>query len=287
MQHTPIGVIAIVCMVLFGVVLAKQQGDADSAYEAAKQEYNQAKAIAPLGTSTKGGQTDPKSYREEWRNEQDLAAQREMAKWAWWMLVATCLSAIITSVGIFFVAETLAATRDTLGETREANKIAREIGEAQVRAYLTFEPLSLNLIAMNGVSAIPQLHFVLTNSGNSPANDITIFARCTASRHANAEPDGPTGGQLFETLQAGGRIANYIHIGKVLEEATAHDTYVGVRIVLKLTYRDVFNTVVEYNKTYLASGRPQHGIGSFPVHEWIDGNRAKDPWEEKKNSDEI
>lgn len=66
-----------------------------------------------------------------------------MAKWAFWMLIATAFSAMFTGIGVILIAFTLKYTKDTLTEAKAATKAAndtvtvtRQIGEDQLRPYV-------------------------------------------------------------------------------------------------------------------------------------------------------
>lgn len=60
--------------------------------------------------------------------EYDLKAQQDMAAWAFGMLIVTIWIAVITFIGVVFVAWTLFATRRMAADTRD-------IGRDQSRAY--------------------------------------------------------------------------------------------------------------------------------------------------------
>ena len=74
---------------------------------------------------------DPKDADE--REKRDLAAQEASALWAFWMLLATAFSALITMIGTGFLLWQIMLTREAVQETgqattamQEANSIARE-----------------------------------------------------------------------------------------------------------------------------------------------------------------
>lgn len=99
----------------------------------------------------------------------DLKAQQDMAKWALLMFV-------VTAVGVFYVALTLEAAK-------EANNVARDIGIAQVRAYisvLSFEfsgnPTRFTVNTVTGESRSAhtvELH--ARNDGQTPARNVRIL----------------------------------------------------------------------------------------------------------------
>lgn len=124
-----------------------------------------------------------KSEYDQTAEYYDLKAQQDMAKWALLMFV-------VTGIGVGYLALTLHTTKETLEEaartTEAANRTVdetRRIGEAQVRAYLTFENAQFNY----GNTDI-RLEFEIHNSGQSPARFILASTvSCTVFLGADAE----------------------------------------------------------------------------------------------------
>lgn len=160
---------AIVLILIFAIYvsggLGYQQGKRDGAYGSARQDYQDSVDLAPLGGDIEAQKTDPKAYREEWRSQQDLYAQRDMAEWAWWMMVFTGAGLIVTTAGLVYIALTLNATRD-------GNQINREIGETQARAYLSV--IGGEVTMDRALPLYFSITFLIHNSGNSPARDIEV-----------------------------------------------------------------------------------------------------------------
>lgn len=84
--------------------------------------------------------------RDYERSEYDLAAQQDMAQYALVGLFIAMSGVLITSVATFFVYWTLRATLAAVGEAekattaaRDALTITKEIGDRQLRPYLTYE----------------------------------------------------------------------------------------------------------------------------------------------------
>jgi len=108
------------------------------------------------------------------REQQDLQAQQDMAFWAMLMVFAAVATVIITAIGVWLVRQTLKATllavEDTGKATEamlESNKIARETGRKQVRAYIGIESITLD----DGEDFnIPRFIIEIKNNGVSPAN---------------------------------------------------------------------------------------------------------------------
>ncbi|MGB1236285.1 MAG: hypothetical protein ACPG5U_11190, partial [Planktomarina sp.] len=90
---------------------------------------------------------------EHKRSEDDLNAQKNMARWALFMLLATIAMTLVTIFGVYYVWRTLAVTR--------------EIGQKQTRAYLGISKIDRDIAQ--------GLHFFhLDNSGQTPAYDVQV-----------------------------------------------------------------------------------------------------------------
>jgi hypothetical protein len=108
--------------------------------------------------------------------EYDLKAQQDMAAWAFGMLIVTVWLAVITFMGVLFVWRTLVATREMAKETTR-------IGEAQVRAYVSFEIKKVDFRAPELApdnTDIPKPNIIVEivgsvlNQGQSPASEISF-----------------------------------------------------------------------------------------------------------------
>lgn len=88
----------------------------------------------------------------------DLDAQREMAVWARYTTIVSALGLIVSAIGLI-------ALFMSLGQTRKAIKDTREIGEKQLRAYISVLPgkMQFNL----GMEL--QVSITSFNKGNTPA----------------------------------------------------------------------------------------------------------------------
>lgn len=167
--YPPVGAGLIIALMLAFAGLAAHQRDSQGGNQPAKKELRNIQDVVSAGSAsaTKPPPAEPNPIRDEWREEKDLVAQQEMADWAWLAMFASWLGAVSTAFGVYFVRETLAATRRTLDEAGRANTIAREIGHAQVRGYLSVSPS----YQMGG-----QPHFVgsVANTGFTPASEIIV-----------------------------------------------------------------------------------------------------------------
>lgn len=120
---------------------------------------------------------------ERARNEADLRAQQEMARWSYWMMVFSGAAVALTGVGVILIWRTLLYTRDAAkaaadavkeaenatAAARDSVKETKRLGEAQARAYL-------NITSAN-CEAYEDKFFVfvkIKNSGPTPAHILSI-----------------------------------------------------------------------------------------------------------------
>lgn len=125
---------------------------------------------------------NPNPDRNEWRQEQDLSAQNASAFWAPWMFFATL-------AGVVYVARTLNETRKATEAAMRAAEatersidVTRDIGQKQVRAYLSLGAARLMHTDLGlGKEAVPHLgfRFRIRNAGQSPAKDLKLYVECT------------------------------------------------------------------------------------------------------------
>lgn len=130
---------------------------------------------------------EPQNRAEEARARRDLQAQEDMAKWAFWMLVAAIVGTSLTAVGVGLVFRTLHHTRraaDFAGETiaesqrasqaalvaseaaTESNRIAGAAAKTQLRAYVGVQAVNYTYNVENGAFAASG---EIINYGQTPA----------------------------------------------------------------------------------------------------------------------
>lgn len=119
-----------------------------------------------------------KQGNSEQPNWCDLASQESMAKSTYRMNLAAWAGIVLSAVGVMLIWKTLVASRQTLREAENATKAAfksvevtREIGEAQVRAYLSVPDVVLDWSDDNTLSKVK---FIIKNAGQSPAMKVSI-----------------------------------------------------------------------------------------------------------------
>ena len=174
-------------------VAPSQQGDANSGQQNdAPKEQPKPEILTPALKQIESAIRDivpqkdeAKDQGQEERDKADLQAQVDMAFWAKGMFWAAAFTFMSTVAGLILIWRTLFHTRRAanyagcmLAEAAAATKAAqdavdvtREIGEAQVRAYLTCTSAKYTI---SKKSIFCQL--VIANKGQSPADRIKIGA---------------------------------------------------------------------------------------------------------------
>jgi hypothetical protein len=145
--------------------LQNHHREASRANYTAAQEHNEAEWIVPFGSASEGQYTDPKAYREEWRNERDLEAQQDMARWAWWLLICT-------AIGVALLLVTFWETRKAANAALVAADATKDAVSAQSnaeRAYVFLDfPFTTDLMAEPGYVNV-SVTFRLKNFGRTAA----------------------------------------------------------------------------------------------------------------------
>lgn len=126
--------------------------------------------------------SNPEPAENSEAQKRDLAAQEAAAVGALWAAMLAALGLAVTSIGTILLYQQISLTRAAVKDTGkateamlEANKIAKRLGEAQVRCYITGVSAEIGYID-NGIAIV---RCTLRNSGQSPAKDV----RCTATLH--------------------------------------------------------------------------------------------------------
>ncbi|MCQ8185168.1 hypothetical protein NOG11_07155 [Parvularcula sp. BGMRC 0090] len=138
---------AVLCAVFSGYYYTEQRGrQANRPDEAANPSYEEVIATCeddPAGLSVECLREAQDAYREEYRAYADLQAQQDVALWAF---VAVCFGGVglaLTGVGVWFIRDTLVATRETLSQARNTNEAAwnavdatKDVGQKQIAIAL-------------------------------------------------------------------------------------------------------------------------------------------------------
>lgn len=102
--------------------------------------------------------------------EYDLAAQREMADWTFWGFLSSVVAACVAGIGVVYLAIN--------------NNIAREIGVAQTRAWVSVKlSVAQQINSSDGPFQIAmQIDCICTNHGPGPALHLKLFVDVTYLR---------------------------------------------------------------------------------------------------------
>lgn len=116
--------------------------------------------------------SDPQSTDE--REKRDLAAQESMSVWAFWMLIASAASVVVTMIGTCFLLWQIMLTREAVKDTGDATKAMmrqNEIAEAGQRPWLDVR-IELEGISRSARGYVLRVKLIIENVGNTPANQL-------------------------------------------------------------------------------------------------------------------
>lgn len=186
---------------------------------------------------------NPKPEREEWRSEQDLQSQWDQAKWAFWAALATSAGLVVGVIGIFFVKQTLEATRASVEAAHKAMVIQQQIGEAQTRAYLVCDEVEYTV----GPNLI-EILIRVRNTGNSPADDVMVGGSLGFSFRDRDQQYKSHGfffnGQPCPSIPGGGQTTTLVFYSRAMGEVEKFDQLVrhkdNLRFGCSLNWKDVF-----------------------------------------------
>ncbi|MEX0282123.1 MAG: hypothetical protein AB3N13_13150 [Arenibacterium sp.] len=194
--------------------------------------------------------------RDAHRDQKDLKAQRYMALWAFIMAVASLFGLGVTVVGLVFIYRTLKASEKATDAAVQSVAVSREIGEAQVRAYLSVDQATVE--ADNKGHLV--LKVTLKNSGNSPARRVRQTTRVEFRTGVRPEDDvgeftvenGRTFG-LADIAAGGTECFVEPHIG-IPAEVSAGEPNILILMEVKVDYSTVFQHLgTQVEVTTLAS----------------------------------
>jgi len=121
----------------------------------AKKPVSVVKTNAPL-----------KPTATELREFRDLMAQQEMARWAFWMFIASVTGSLLTIIGLGFVWRTLHHTRRTADYAEQGLQQNQNFINKQLRAYVGPAAVNYHYNAESGAFAATA---TIQNYGSTPA----------------------------------------------------------------------------------------------------------------------
>lgn len=183
------------------------------------------------------------AFRAVDSTNRDLQAQQSMAYWSFWTFVVTAIGVPIAIAGV-------AAVLFALRQTRQAISTDREVGHAQVRAYIGFEIAKPPAF---GPGDKPAASFKLINTGQSPANKIRHLTMIEILDHPLPKNQGslvePAPGQSIPrvTIRAGGEITIDAEADHPITRDEIDELVRGgnrrLYLVSKVIYEDVFKSI--------------------------------------------
>ena len=121
------------------------------------------------------------SSREEQRSEHDLNAQRDMAKWAWWLLAVSVATLVVSSVGLWALLRTIKQGEDGLKRAHDANLIAQQSHRAWIKIHAP-DKMSMHIHSAKGrLYYWTDLRVSCENFGEAPAIALLTRAVLCAS----------------------------------------------------------------------------------------------------------
>jgi len=253
---------------------AQQSGDGGSAEgdtRQAGQTPNNSPAVAAAIdrladeiAETRVEQSDPYGEERNQREQRDILAQEEMAYWAWamfWAMVAQTFLALCALIALLL----------DLRQNRKSS-------EAQIRAYLSVEPLTLRL---NGNTGEYEVQISILNQGQSPAFRVKTAASFYVGKMEPAEaeimrsePRPEIGRAALCTIQIARDIKSSFQSPQNLNKgqiAALRNGNIHLFIFGFVSYVDAFNQLRETKFCYFQENLPlppQDGIFARTDSEW-------------------
>ncbi|MDX0065895.1 hypothetical protein GOB13_23435 [Sinorhizobium meliloti] len=181
------------------------------------------------------------AYQAADTSNKDLHAQQEMAYWSFWTFIVSALALFVSTGGLGMLWLSLRQTRQAIG-------ISRDVGHAQVRAYLTVEPGEIADLQLN---SRPRVELKIKNTGQSPAKNVKYIATLLLLDHPVPPAQGdlirPANHQLVRgiELHAGSQFSAEATMAQSLNQGDINSAlWVGDRLIYLVCYThfaDVFD----------------------------------------------
>lgn len=134
---------------------------------------------------------NPDSVGDQQAAQYDLKAQQDMAEWSLGMMIAAAATVLITGIGVIYVVRTLDATREMTEQARAANKITRDLVEAEIaqeRPYIYIYGIGEVRFSRPGDEKFAaHVPYELANLGRLPAKITGVRAEMSTSKGAPTE----------------------------------------------------------------------------------------------------
>jgi hypothetical protein len=173
-RYVAIGLIAVI-VVLLGLAVAsgkEREQDAKRANCAAANCENKVQFTTPrsgVPAIAESFVSDPEPQNGNDREKRDLAAQESMAVWAFWMVVASFGTMLVTLLGTILIWRQVSLTREAVEDTGKATAAMvrqNELTEAAQRPFVIIEPVEK---PTDRKPLVKSGTFQYVNYGKSPA----------------------------------------------------------------------------------------------------------------------
>lgn len=150
----------------------------------ARQHYDQVKndalksCIGREGSALRDCATEAvETAQDQSVSRQDLYAQQDMAKWAFWMMCLTFGTVLVTGVGVYFVKRTLDTNSDFLEESIKATgamERQNNLAEQGQRPWVTIE-IDVSRVSTKSIEPEFDFDIIFRNVGRSVATFFNFY----------------------------------------------------------------------------------------------------------------
>ena len=269
-------------------VYASYQDNADEDKREAQERIERVCVNRSPADATRCVSDELHAYYSKQATQADLQAQKDMAIWAKYMFFASLVGIPIAILGLFYVRRTLHEARLTTAAALEGAEIARQIGQAQVRAYL-----NISGGRYEAYTPMIRFHLDIANLGNSPATNIRLKVKVYSEININRAGKFP----MMDLVYHEGRLfgvanitatATTVHAAFIAPESsnaehydTLYDTIVRggwFKLSCELIWKDVFEEW--HAETFnLKSDYPPEGLIDDTVGPYMKGTISADSGE--------
>lgn len=231
-----------------------QRTDSGAAEEASPPQTNTFGVPVRIIEDSVAAETRQRREAEaEQREKDDLVAQQgmdaatqAMNEATQSMKYASWVSTGLVAVGTGLLLWSLCLTRSATASARDAVNVTRNIGEKQVRAYLSITDVAVSVTPLLG--EVRWFIIVkLRNTGQSPAKDVKIVAEI------GDEPDPNASSTVLVDLAGGSEIQEMVGRGTPVSKLNfigGDETHVAITANVSVFAQDVFGKPVEASAWY-------------------------------------
>lgn len=203
------------------------------------------------------------------RSELSLVAQQEVADWAFWMVVISILTVLVTGAGVYYVALTLVETRRATAAAIDAIDVNRESAQSQLRAYVSVERASI--VKFNPDEPV-EVRLHIKNTGQTPAfkmNQLVLLKADSYPSNFEFYIPADIGEDVQSELGSGLVVTTFIDTGTPLTANQLDSVQSGSAAVWvwgRIDYEDIFGRKFYTEFRFIFGGhlgvRPNGAMGT-------------------------